>query len=204
MNINKTKILKIILLISLIILISIMLNLIFSNDVSNKLDNITNKEETKENQDQITIYDKLNENKYSFKVTSNINNVEEYIEGNIEKNTVTVNINNNSIIKNTKDFNSIRPYFQYINLDNIKTMIDLSLIKSKEKDKIIYEIDIFDLVDMYNYTLEYDPFSKPVNDTITVTFIDEYIKTIDLNLNNYYKFINKDNSNLNIKIEYIY
>lgn len=205
MKINKTKILKIILLFTLILFISVMINLIFPNKkLIDKIEEIEEQEEQEKEEIKNSIYGELEKGNYSFKATIDINETSENINVNIEKDTVNVTIDNNTIIKNIKDFDEIKSYFKYINFDNIKTMIDLSLIKEKEEDKIIYEIETYDLLDLYNPKIKYDSFKEPPVDEITVTFEDKYIKTIEMNLNNYYKMINENNKNLIIKIEYNY
>lgn len=203
MKINKNTILKIIFLLSFLVLILIIFS-VFNDSKVNENRNQTNKEEEKVNEIKINIYEKLNQNKYSFIVNSNINNYEKYITGRVNKNTVNVTIDNETIIRNIGDFNTIDDMFKYINIDTLKLIIDLASINSKNDNIITYDIDVIDLLDIYNSEIEYDSFTFDSTDKIIITFENNYIKKIDLDYSNYFKFIDHNNTNFNINIEYNY
>jgi len=215
MEINKTDILKIMLGLSFIVLLLVMA--MSANDNKNNVDNNVNdkpniennkNEEGKdtENEPIKTIYDKLNQNNYSFTSTININNIEQNITGIVNKSTIDVTIDNQNMIRNIDDFNSINDNFKYINVDYLKRIIDISNINNRDEENniITYDVDVIDLLDIYSPELEYDSFDVTGVDKIIVTFNDGYIKNIEANYTNYFKYIDNNNNNLNIKIEYNY
>jgi len=215
MEINKTDILKIMLGLSFIVLLLVMA--MSANDNKNNVDNNVNdkiniennkNEEGKdtENEPIKTIYDKLNQNNYSFTSTININNIEQNITGIVNKSTIDVTIDNQNMIRNIDDFNSINDNFKYINVDYLKRIIDISNINNRDEENniITYDVDVIDLLDIYSPELEYDSFDVTGVDKIIVTFNDGYIKNIEANYTNYFKYIDNNNNNLKIKIEYNY
>ena len=215
MKIDKNDVLKIILGLSFIVLLLAITMSDDNNQTNNKNNNINNKpiiennknDGDKPNKEPVkTIYDKLNTNNYSFTSTINVNNLEQYITGIINNSTVDVVIDNQNIIRNIDEFNNINENFKYINIDYLKRIIDLANINSKDEDNniITYDIDIIDLIDIYNPEIDYDSFNINQVDKMIITFNDGYIKNIEIDYTNYFKYIDSSNNNLNIKIEYNY
>lgn len=215
MELNKTDALKIMLGLSFVVLLLVLA--MSANDNKNNVDNnIDNKPSIENNKNEEdkdtekepvkTIYDKLNKNNYSFTSTININNIEQNITGIVNKSTIDVTIDNQNMIRNIDDFNNINENFKYINVEYLKRIIDLATINNKDEDNniITYDVDIIDLLDIYSPELEYDSFNVTGVDKIIVTFSDGYIKNIEANYTNYFKYIDNTNNNLNIKIEYNY
>lgn len=216
MKINKDDLLKIILGLSfLVLLVVIAMSGSTSKNNKNTSNNNSNKpivEEQDKNktdndkQPQKTIYDKLNQNNYSFVITLNVNNLEKNITGKVSDSTIEVTIDSQTIIRNISEFDNIDEDFKYINLEYIKRIIDLANINSKDEENniIIYDVDVIDLLDIYNPDIEYDSFTVNEVDKITATFVDEYLKKVEIDYTNYFKYIDKNNNNLNITIEYNY
>ena len=215
MELNKTDALKIMLGLSFVVLLLVlaMSTNDNKNNVDNNIDNKPSIENNKNEEDKDTekepvktIYDKLNQNNYSFTSTININNIEQNITGIVNKPTIDVTIDNQNMIRNIDDFNNINENFKYINVEYLKRIIDLATINTKDEDNniITYDVDIIDLLDIYSPELEYDSFNVTGVDKIIVTFSDGYIKNIEADYTNYFKYIDNTNNNLNIKIEYNY
>ena len=214
MKIDKDDLLKIILGLSFLVLLVVIAMSSSKND-NNTSNNNSNKpvveEQNKDKTDsdkqpQKTIYDKLNQNNYSFVISLNVNNLEKKITGKVSNSTVEVTMESQTIIRNTSEFDNIDEDFKYINLEYIKRIIDLANINSKDEDNniIIYDVDVIDLLDIYNPDIEYDSFTLNEIDKITATFNDEYLKKVEIDYTNYFKYIDENNNNLNIIIEYNY
>lgn len=214
MKIDKNNLLKIMLGLSFLVLLVVIAMSASKND-GNASNNNQNKpaveeqdkeENYKEDQPIKTIYDKLNQNNYSFNITLNINNIEKNITGRVSGSTVEITMDSQTIIRNISEFNNIDEEFKYINIEYIKRIIDLANINSKDEDNniIIYDVDIIDLLDIYNPDIDYDSFTVNEIDKITATFSYEYLKKLEIDYSNYYKYIDKNNNNLNITIEYNY
>lgn len=216
MKIDKNDALKIILGLSFIILLFAITMSNDNNQTNNQNNDINNNKPIIENnkndtdkpnkEPEKTIYDKLNKNNYSFTSTINVNNLEQHITGTINNSTVDIIIDNQNIIRNIDDFNNINENFKYINIDYLKRIIDLANINNKDENNniITYDIDIIDLIDIYNPEIDYDSFNIVEVDKMIITFNDGYIKNIELDYTNYFKYIDSNNNNLNIKIEYNY
>lgn len=215
MNIDKTDFLKIMLGLSFLVLLLVITMTASKNREDNPVnnnerpvvDNNKTDDEQEENKEPVkSIYDKLNENNYSFVASLNINNYEQYITGRINNETVEVAIDSQTIIRNISEFNNINDNFKYINFDYLKRIIDLASLENKDEENniITYQVDIIDLIDIYNPLIDYDSFNLTGVDKIVVTLDNGYIKKLEIDYSNYYKYIDSGNNNLNITIEYNY
>lgn len=215
MNIDKTDFLKIMLGLSFLVLL-LVITMTANDNKNNVNNNVNNKPSIENNKNEEdkdtekepvkTIYDKLNENNYSFVVNLNINNYEQYITGRVNNETVEVTIDSQTIIRNISEFNNINDNFKYINFDYLKRIIDLASLENKDEENniITYQVDIIDLIDIYNPLIDYDSFNLTGVDKIVVTLDNGYIKKLEIDYSNYFKYIDNGNNNLNITIEYNY
>jgi len=201
MKIDENDVLKIA--IGLIFIIFLVI-IVRGNDKVKVNDNKDNnkdneiKEEIKEEKEDI--YSKIDKGNYSFTYNININDNKEDINGTVKDNIINIdNLYNGDI----KEFNNIKGYFKYLNIESIKEILDLSYCDNKDN---IYNctIDTFDLIDIYNSDIEYDSFTSSSSNKIKLVLIDNYISEIELDYTNYYKYLNKDNSKFNINIKYNY
>lgn len=176
------------------------------NMINNNKDNIkqdTNnqiEEEVKENQK--SVYDKL-EKDYSFTYNININDNISIITGKKYGDKITLTVDGETMTRDYADFLNIRDYFKYFDISNLKRIISTSDIVKEENNIGTYNVDTFNIVDIID-DIDYDPFESNSNNKMTVELEKEYIKEINMFLDNYYKFLNPENTKLEIKITYEY
>lgn len=169
-----------------------------NDNKDNNKNNSQIKEEVKEEKENI--YSKIDKGNYSFIYNININDKNENIIGSVNNNILNIdNLYNGDM----KDFNNIKDYFKYLNIESIKEVLDLSYCDNKDN---VYtcSIDTFDLIDIYNSDIEYDSFNNSTSNIIKLILIDNYISEISLDYTNYYKYLDKGNTKFNINIKYDY
>jgi len=164
-----------------------------------------NQESTEETKEEIT--------SYNFTYTVDNNNQISIIEGKAYNNKQKFSIIENSIKQEYAKLEDnylklengiyeilkgdINDYFKYLELEDIIDFTEYSVYEEDDDIKT-YEIDIPDLIDKYNFELEYDSFSEFKSDKITIEYDKEEIEKITLDYSNYFSYIT--NSNYKFKV----
>lgn len=136
---------------------------------------------TIDNNNQISIVEgKRYNNKQKFSIIEN-GKKQEYAK--IEDSYLKLEENKYDILNG-----NINDYFKYLELDDIKEFTEYSVSEEKNDNKV-YEIDVPDLIDKYNFELEYNSFNDFETDSITIEYDKEKIKKITLDYSNYFSYI---------------
>ena len=145
---------------------------------------------TVDNNNQISIIEgKVYNNKQKFWI----------IENGIKQEYAKLEDNYMHLINGTYEIlkGDINEYFKYLELNDIIEFTEYSIFEEKDDTKT-YEIDVPDLIDKYNFELEYDSFSDFKSDSITVEYDKNNIEKITLDYSNYFSYIT--NSNYKFKV----
>lgn len=188
---------------------------------SSDVNNYTSSEiENSDDDSKIDIYQGIKGNNYSYTYTVNIDNKKEIITGKVYDNkeefTIISNVKEKYVrigdnyfkVENSKyiDVNKddIRSYFKYIDISNIDKITGIST-KDKTTDEytLLYNIQITDLIDEYNFDIYYDPFEDYSSDKVSMNIdSNKMLKLIEIDYSNYYKFVNSKDTNFNVTLEY--
>lgn len=176
------------------------------NTTSDNINNESeNKQEVAENENKDT--DKENKEEivsYNFTYTVDNNNQISIIEGKTYNNKQKFSIIENGVKQEYAKLEDsylklgeneyeilkgdINDYFKYLELNDIIEFTEYSIFEEKDDTKT-YEIDVPDLIDKYNFELEYDSFSDFKSDSITVEYDKNNIEKITLDYSNYFSYI---------------
>lgn len=166
--------------------------------------------------DQTSIFDLIDEKNYHYIYNVTENNNNEVLEG-----IKNANKEKFSIIGTTKEeyakvgegylklqngiyqttTTEIRSYFPYLNIENLKEVLELST-SQVEETKIIYKVDTTDLLDQYT-DIEYSSFDDFKDDTITLYYNeDNQVYKIEIDYSNYFTYLYKNASVFKITMEF--
>lgn len=142
------------------------------------------------------------ETNYHFTYTVDVNGQKEVIDGSVNGNKARFQILgrgkeeylklSNTIMKLVDGTyqvmygNTVRDYFMYLDLDNLKEMMSISSVDMGEDDFYLYEVDTCDLFDKFGIG-ECDDFKDYPTNKLEVTYTKKgYFKKIVLDYSNYY------------------
>lgn len=93
----------------------------------------------------------------------------------------------------------INDYFKYIDINSVKEILEYSNYEEDEEDDIEnYSIDITDLIDRYNFELDYNGFDDFDDDSVILTRRNNNIVSIEMDYSNYFTYVN--NSTYTFKV----
>lgn len=173
-------------------------------------------EKEQEDKEETTIFDLIDDKNYHYIYNVTNNDKIEIIEGEKNSNKEIFSILGNQKLKYGKVGDNylkyengnykiitedIRNYFTYIDIDSIKEILSISNAK-EEKEKIIFTIDITDLLDKYT-EIEYSGFDEFKDDTVTV-YCNENNQAykIELDYSNYFTYVNKTDTIFKVTMEF--
>ena len=170
-----------------------------------------------EDEDMKNMYSGINNKNYEYTYTINIDNHKEIITGkafnNKEKFSIISNgkeeyaILSGNYLKlennNYKVVDKINDYYKYLDLNIIKKLILLSETEDETDQYIVYKIDITDLIDEYNFDVEYDGFEEYKPDRATY-YLNKNgtIDKIVLDYSEYYTYVTKKQSTMVLTLEF--
>jgi len=158
------------------------------------------------------------ETNYHFTYTVDINGQKEVIDGSVTGSKARFQILgaqkeeylklSNTIMKlvdgsyQVLEAKTIRDYFVYLDLNNIKKLMSISMVEMDEDDLYLYEVETTDLFDQFT-SVKYDDFTEYPTNKLEVSYTKKgYFKKIVLDYSNYYTSLKGVSSKFLVTMEF--